>query len=442
MSKNGYTFKLSHIQTLSTQMTNTFALLCFFMHLLAYANLLGYYETTMQIDELEFINCQNVLNAIERDLFEPSRAQIAKHVGLSRTASSLIANKLINAELIKELDKKTKGIGRPGTPLVIDDTSWHAIGATFYSGAWVFVIVNLLGNIFKTHHVSVFSTEQDVLTEKLIEGLEYMRSICPKKMLPGFGIGAPGLVDHVSGSVLRADDLGWKEILPLKTIVEQRTGLPVFIINRYRANGLAEIRYGNHKKFPNIIYIGIGTGIAGSIYLDNKLLNTTNYRIGHIVIDPHGPLCGCGQKGCLQAMASEGALLMFARSQLEKNPAFLSKTHGKTLTGKLIAKLALDGDPDARLCLEHISAPLAIGVSTLANVIAPNEIIIGGPIGDASTYLVDCVRKRVKEYLLDWQNEEIIISQGTQGKYGSAIGAATFMLEHKLELVMDGYCHD
>lgn len=399
----------------------------------------------MQIDDLEFINCQNVLHCIERDIYQPSRAQIAKHVGLSRTAVSLIVNRLIKVGLIKELDKKVEGRGRPGIPLVIDGSIWHAIGAAYYSGTWSFVIVNLLGEIITSHHMSVLSTEQDIILETLIQGLEYMRSICPHKMIPGFGIGAPGLVDKKTGSILRADDLGWHEAIPIKAIVEKKTGLPVFIINRYQASGLSEIRYGNHKDSPNIIYLGIGTGIAGSLYLGNKLFNTTNYRIGHMVIDPHGPRCGCGQEGCLQAMASEGALLMYAREQMDKTPGFLSKTQGKNLTGMLIVQLAEEGDPDARSCIEYISNPLAIGVSTLANVVAPNEIIIGGPLGDASAYLVDCVRNRVKAHLLDWQNEVIAITQGTQGPqgyFGSAIGAATFMLDQKLELVMGGNCHD
>lgn len=396
----------------------------------------------MQSDDLEFINCQNVLLSIERDLHQPSRAQIAKHVGLSRTAISLIVTRLIAVGLVKELDKKVKGKGRPGTPLVVDDSLWHAIGATYYSGTWIFVIVNLLGNIVTTHHIDVLSSDQDVILSTLIEGLEHMRSICPHRMIQGFGIGAPGLIDNKTGAILRADDLGWHEVIPLKAIIEERTGLPVFIINRFRANGLAEIRYGNHRKSSNIIYLGIGAGIAGSIYLDGILLNATNYRLGHIVVDPHGPTCGCGQVGCLQAMASEGALLLFAQENRDKNPGFLHRAQGEMLTGKLIVQLASEGDPDACACLEHISDPLAIGVSTLANAIAPNEIIIGGPLGDASAFLVECVRKRVQAHLLDWQNEEITISQGTQGDYGSAIGAATFMLDQKLALLMEGYCHD
>ncbi|HCJ95384.1 MAG TPA: hypothetical protein DHV69_09440 [Sphaerochaeta sp.] len=396
----------------------------------------------MQNDDLEFINCRNVLDCIERELDKPSRARVAKHLGLSRTATSLIAQKLIRVGLVKELETTIKGRGRPGTPLVMDDSRWHAIGAAFYSGNWMFVIINLCGTIVSKHQVPVLSTDKDVIIDTLVEGLLYMRSVCPGQMIPGFGIGAPGLIDHKSGAIYRADDLGWKEVIPFGAIIEQRTGLKAFVINRYRANGLAEIRYGNHKNSHNMVYLGIGTGIAGSIYLDKILQNSTKYRLGHMVIDPHGPVCGCGQIGCLQAMASEGALLSYARLQMAEHPDFLHAAKGKPLQGKLIVSLAEEGDADARACLEHIAIPLSIGVSTLANVIAPDEIIIGGPLGDTSSYLVDCVRKRVHDHLLDWQNEDISISQGTQGDYGSSIGAATFMLDQKMELILGDSCPD
>src|SRR5690554_4410892 len=396
----------------------------------------------MQNDDLEFLNCKNVLQRIEHSLEAPSRSQVAQQLKLSRTATSMIAQKLIKAGLIKELETAKKRRGRPGTPLVIDDSRWYAIGASYYSGTWNFVIINLRGTIVAKNHVPVVSTDKHKIVESLIEGLLYMKSCCPGEMIPAFGIGAPGLVDHRTGSIFRADDLGWKEILPIKEIVEQRTGITCFVLNRYRAYGLAEIRFGNHNRSHNMIFIGIGTGIAGSIYLDRVLLKSTKYRLGHMVIDPNGPLCGCGQAGCLQAMASEGALISYARDRMEQNPSFLSSIHKATLSGKLIAQLADQDDDDAKACIRHIAKPLAIAICTLANAIAPDEVIIGGPLGDASVYLVDTTRSLVYEHLLDWQIADMTISKGTQGEFGSAVGAATFMLENKMELILGESCPD
>lgn len=390
----------------------------------------------MQNDDLEFINSQNVLACIERELEKPSRARIAKHVGLSRTAITLIAQRLIKHHLIQELETTINGRGRPGTPLVIDETYWHVVGASFYSKRWLFVAINLMGKIILQHTVPVASTTPEEIIGRLLEGLDYMRANCPGQMIPAFGIGAPGVIDNETGDIFRADDLGWKEIIPIRKIIEAHTGLKAYIINRYRADGLAEIRYGNHQKARNLLYIGIGTGIAGSIYLNGELMNSTKYRLGHMVIDPNGPMCGCGQRGCLQAMAAESALISFAAAQIKQHPGFLSSSNDRQLTGALICRLAEEGDADAGSCIEHIAIPISIAICTLVNAIAPETIIIGGPLGDSSRHLVDSIRKRVKEHLLDWQFSELTIAQGTRGYSGSAVGAASFALDHKLELIL------
>jgi predicted NBD/HSP70 family sugar kinase len=391
----------------------------------------------MQNDDLEFINSQNVLHCIERDLDKPSRAAIAKHVGLSRTAISLIAQRLINYGLVKELETTKQGRGRPGTPLVLNDTYWYTIGAAFYAGKWIFVAINLLGDIALEHTITVTTTTPEKVVSELLNGLEYMQQNCPGHMLPAFGIGAPGLVDNKTGDIFRADDLGWRKIIPIGAIIKERTGIAAYVINRYRANGLAEVRYGNCRKSSNLVYIGIGTGIAGSIYLNKELMNSTKYRLGHMVIDPNGPVCGCGQRGCLQAMASELALIRFAQEHIDQDPGFLSDRGDSPLNGLPTTKLAQEGHKDAKICLEHIARPISIAICTLVNAIAPDEIIIGGPLGDSSDYLVDYVRALVKEHLLDWQFNEISIERGTRGYFGSAVGAASFALDHKLELIMD-----
>jgi predicted NBD/HSP70 family sugar kinase len=406
------------------------------------ALLIGIELPVMQNDDLEFLNCRNMLHAIEHDLATPSRAQVAQHLGLSRTATSMLAQKLLKAGLITELESLKRGRGRPGTPLTLDEQVWHALGAAFYSGAWNFLIINLVGKIVESKRIAVNSTDQHEVIEALITGLIEIQRSTSHTLLPGYGIGAPGLVDNLTGSIYRADDLGWKEIIPLKQIIEGRTGKQALVINRYRANGLAEIRFGNHSGKHNVIYLGIGTGIAGSIYLDQELMNSTNYRIGHMVIDPHGPLCGCGQRGCLQAMAGEGALLSFVHHRKAEQPTYLAELTDDHLTGAAIAALAEEGNEDAREALRHIAEPIAIAVSTLANAIAPDEVIIGGPLGDLSSYLVDRVRAKVYERILDWQAKHLTILKGTQGHYGPAIGAATYVLNNKMELIFGQGCSE
>ncbi|HPX28382.1 MAG TPA: ROK family transcriptional regulator [Sphaerochaeta sp.] len=394
----------------------------------------------MQNDDIEFINCANVLKAIETDLNQPSRAQIAKYLGLSRTAVSMVVKKLIAANLVTELEIEKSGRGRPGTPLALDGSYWHAIGAAYSLRLWTFCVVNLNGQPILTHTEHVETTDQDETVEVLLRGLRHVESKVDKPLLPGYGIGPPGLIDPKTGTVFRADDMGWIKELPLKRLVEEATGKKAFIINRYRANGVAELTFGGHDLTKNIMYIGVGTGIAGSVYFEGTLLNSTKYRFGHMVIDPHGPLCGCGQYGCLQAMASEKALLSYAHAKMEEDPTFLASYADQPITAKLLIDLAEQGDVHAQSCLSHIASALGIAILTIANVIAPDEVVIGGPIGDASTFLVDEIRKAAYDHLLDWQVKALTISKGSQGDYGSVLGAAAFLLEQKMELLLGEGC--
>ena len=129
----------------------------------------------MHNDDLEFLNCSNMMEVIENTLPNPSRAQVAKHLGLSRTATSMIAQKLIEGGLIVELETVKKGRGRPGTPLAVNTNHWHALGAAYLENAWRFVIVNLGGEVVESMDLPVPSTEPEDLIQTLIEGFTMMR---------------------------------------------------------------------------------------------------------------------------------------------------------------------------------------------------------------------------------------------------------------------------
>jgi predicted NBD/HSP70 family sugar kinase len=125
---------------------------------------------------------------------------------------------------------------------------------------------------------------------------------------------------------------------------------------------------------------------------------------------------------------------------MEEDPTFLASYADQPITAKLLIDLAEQGDVHAQSCLSHIASALGIAILTIANVIAPDEVVIGGPIGDASTFLVDEIRKAAYDHLLDWQVKALTISKGSQGDYGSVLGAAAFLLEQKMELLLGEGC--
>lgn len=386
----------------------------------------------MQYDDLEFINSRNVLNCIERGSDDLSRAKIAKEVGLSRTSVSIIVQRLINLGLVSEHEAETSGArGRPGTPLSLNPDVWHSAGACYHYGKWHFVAINALMQVKRTRVRTVSDNSREAIVSALLDGLDEMRSCCPGKMLPAFGIGAPGLIDYANGTICRADDLGWDSPVELRRIVREHTGLPSYVLNRYCADSLMEVasrRYG--QKYRNIVYLGIGTGMGGAVFHNGVLSTGVKSRLGHIIIDPNGPACNCGQRGCIQTLASEDAWVRIAEQLGVESP-------GGELSGSSIARMAQKGDPMAMKCVDIVADNISMAIGIIVNAFAPDLIVIGGPLGASSDYLLERIRVHARSRLLDWQFNGLAIERGDPDVLCGAIGAAMFAQKFKLELILN-----
>lgn len=397
---------------------------------------------------MEYLNFKNIIDSID-ELDNPTRALIAKKLELSRTTVSNVVNVLIEEKIAIETEVEKPTRGRPGLKLGFSSDKWYALGAAFTSDSWTFVIVNLNGKIcdkYKTPSVSQFTQEGIIST--LLAGLRFM--ICRVKgyLLPSIGLGLPGIVDSERGEILFANDLGWHNPINVSEIVEKELGYKVYCINRYTTSGLAEYKYANLDKEKNMIFIGLGSGIRSAIFINGNLLTGPNYtagRIAHLVIDPTGPLCDCGKRGCLLALANDKALIQNAlkikkRKQYAKS--ILSTIPDCDITLSSITELADDGDECAQAAMDSIASPIANGLSTLIDIINPRKIVLGGPIGYNSKYLVDRIRELLSSFSFYSQYNGLKIEQGKLKDIGSALGAATLVLQNKAELLYKWYINN
>ena len=226
------------------------------------------------------------------------------------------------------------------------------------------------------------------------------------------GIGVPGLYDPVSGTTRMLPNVpGTWAGRPVAGPVGAALGLPAFLINDARAFGLAELRLGAGRGASSMIGLTLGTGVGGVIAIDGRVHqghDGTGGEIGHQTIDPGGPLCGCGNRGCLEA---------FARADR------IAAACGTATVEEAVAR-ARAGDARAAAGIAQVARYLGIGIANAVVLITPDTVVIGGGISAAADLLFEPIRaelhRRVKITSLD--DVELVAAQ--LGTWAGAIGAA------------------
>jgi glucokinase len=228
------------------------------------------------------------------------------------------------------------------------------------------------------------------------------------------GIGAPGPIIYEKGIVIEPPNLpGWKKV-NLKKILEKEFKLPVSVDNDANCAALAEAVFGAGKTNRNFIYMTVSTGVGGGIIIDRKLYRGmvgAAGEFGHMIIDPHGPLCGCGNHGCLEALASGSAL---------------KKKMG--MDGISVELAARQGDKKAKQAIEETAHYLAIGIANLVNIFNPELVIIGGGLSNMRELLLDPIRDQFKKYAMSLSARSVKIVRAKLGTKAGVLGAAALCL--------------
>lgn len=260
-------------------------------------------------------------------------------------------------------------------------------------------------------------------------------SLAPSDIL-AIGVGAPGPLNTRTGTVIEAPNLpGWKNI-PLGARLEEAAGVTVFVENDANAAAWGEKWAGAGRDVQSLIMLTLGTGVGGGIVIDGKLLHgidDTAAEIGHITIRPDGPVCGCGNHGCLEALASATALARRARELVAsgggKIIAELAGGDASRIEARTVHEAILRGDEDARELMAAVGADLGIAIAGLVNVLNPEMVILGGGMIGAGEYLFEPVRAEVRKRAFPVPAERARIVPAELGDDAGIIGAAGVALE-------------
>jgi glucokinase len=281
--------------------------------------------------------------------------------------------------------------------------------------------------LFESREAS-FGQTQDELVELLVREIEAARAARPNVVAVGLGI--PATIDQERGEAIFSVNLPIVD-LPIRDIISERVGLPVFLDNDGNVAALAEFQYGAARGMPTTVMLTIGTGIGGGLILGGEIFRGSTgagAELGHVVIQADGPPCqgNCPNHGCVEALASGTALGREGHAAAESAPgSALGKllAAGETVDGTAVTVAALDGDETAIGVFDLIGSRLGVACSSFANIFQPNVIVVGGGVIRAGDLLLDPVRKEVRERALRPMNETPIL-EATLGNDAGMIGAA------------------
>lgn len=269
---------------------------------------------------------------------------------------------------------------------------------------------------------------QEDLIEMLVRETGDAREARPD--VAAIGLGIPATIDRKSGTAVSAVNLPILD-LPIREVVSERTGLPVFVDNDANVAALAEHLFGAAKGARNAVMITVGTGIGGGLIVEGELYRGSSgagAELGHMVIEADGPRCqgNCPGRGCVEALASGTALGREGRAAAEREPdSAIGKmlAAGEKVDGTAVTEAALAGDATSIGVFETIGSRLGVAFASLANIFDPDMIVVGGGVMAAGDLLLEPARRELRERALPPMNRTAVVA-AEMGADAGMIGAA------------------
>ena len=378
-----------------------------------------------------------------RELERPvSRSEMTEALRVSRSKISLEVGRLLEGGLLVE-DGRAESDGGRRSALLRIPRSAGLIAAVDLGASSIDVALADLGGDLVAHQgtpADIKDGPRAVLdrAKELLSGLLGDQGSSPREVL-AIGVGVPGPVEHASG-LLNSPPLmpGWDRF-PIREAFADEYAAPVFVDNDVNIMALGEHRGGVGKGVDNVLFVKIGTGIGGGIIADGRLYRGTQGcagDIGHICADPDGPVCPCGNRGCLEAMAGAPAIAAKAErcAREGSSPALRAMLDGRgELAAWDVGEAAGLGDYHALEIIKESGRLVGRVLATLVSTLNPSLIIIGGGVASIGHALLGEIRSTVyrRSLPLATRNLPVVLSEleGMAGVTGASVLAAEGVLQ-------------
>lgn len=359
-----------------------------------------------------------------------SRADIADRMGLTRAAVTIIINDLISNGIILNTESRSTASGRP--PVVLEINPQQGLVAAVDMGAMHLSVAlgDFSARILEETEVSfrIDRGPEDCLqqADQILRELLHRRGLRTSD-LAAIGVGVPGPVIAEKGMVMAPPIMpGWDRF-PIRATLEQKWGSVVTLNNDAELGALGEWAYGAGRGERNLAFIKVGSGIGAGLMINQQIYGGTTGsagEIGHLTVDENGPLCACGNHGCLEAFAGGHAIAAQARNLVSSGRRTLLSEHDPdSITAQDVAEAARRGDLPAQEIVKRSGAFVGIAIAGLINLFNPSTVIIGGGVAQVGDLLTGPIRQAVRERSLRASEHSVRITTAMLGRRSSLLGA-------------------
>ncbi|CAM3171383.1 sugar metabolism global transcriptional regulator Mlc [Vibrio neptunius] len=379
------------------------------------------------IDHIKQVNAGRVYKLIDQK-GPISRIDLSKESELAPASITKITRELIDAHLIHETTvQEATSRGRPAVGLQVNNEGWQFLSMRLGRGYLTIALHELGGDVLIDTKIDIHEIDQDDVLARLLHEIDEFFQTYSEQLdrVTSIALTLPGLVNSEKGIVLQMPHYN-VENLSLGPEIYKATGLPVFIANDTRAWALAEKLFGHSQENENSVLISIHHGLGAGIVLDGRVLQGRHGNIGelgHIQIDPNGKLCHCGNRGCLETVASSHAIRSEVSERLASGEeSTLSDIH--ELTVEDICEAAANGDTLAVDAVEKLGRYLGSAIAIVINLFNPEKILIGGAINQAKDVLYPAIQNCIKEQSLPVYHQDLEVVESRFYKQATMPGAA------------------
>jgi len=392
------------------------------------------YYQKMDKYQIAQTNKYNVFRCLSRN--RPiNRSAIANVTDLSIPTVMSIVDDFLSKGIVRSIGKGESAGGKPPEMLEIVPDRFYYIGLDVGSTK-----IRIVANNFNIQQIASFQeptnihmpTKQfvDHLCKMIIDFATQLNT--DLKQILGIGIAMPGLIEKETGRVIFSPDFKWHNV-PLKDWLQEKLPFPVVVENANRTLALNEA-YIPGEEDHTVFSINLGYGIGAGLIIGEDIYtgaSGTSGEIGHIVLKNNGPLCQCGNKGCLEALASGEAIAQQARQLIKRKvPSIIGELVQNDISridAKVVFKASEMGDKAARKIVDTAAKYIGIGLSMAVNILDPDKVILCGGLTKNGEEFVKKIIINMQKHKMRNSSRHMVISIGTKGEYSTANGACQML---------------